>query len=427
MQKIIIALLGAATLTLLTLLATAEAPLLKLDDFAYGANLSSAESEFLRFTLSPTMIKNIQRRDLGDVRVFDGNNELIPSLVKKKTGSNKISQQALSPYPIRGSGITQGYILDRSAKHKRSLKSLNLRWKQGSEPRILSVRVEHSADKKTWNTLKDSETVINYNFKGTALKQNIIDINNYTQRYIKLTFLGKKPAPALASVTATTTNRKLPDDRWVPAGKLQQHESIPNGYRFSVSKGISPSLLKLSFGKLNTVLSGSLYTIETVDGKLQRKPVANNFDAYVITLNNKVIKSKPIDVSKWQSSEWLIIPNTANNFPENDLPGITVAYPHYEVIFANDGEQPYTAVWGNSTAGAPMTGNVAKRIKTSALTWKDIDVVKPGSTLNTARLTELMESRQTPWLMLLLGLFSIIIVMTVSIFGYKRYQSAQKA
>ena len=422
MNKRIIMQLSTAILTLLTPLAMAEPQLLKLDDFAYGANLTSAESEFRRFTLSPTMIKSMQRRDFGDVRVFDGNNELMSTLVRKKGGNEKIGQQTLTPYPYIVSGVTDGYILDRTAKHKQSLKSLHLRWKQGAAPGILSVRVEHSADKKTWNTLNDSETVINFKFNDTALKQNIIDINSYTQQYIKLTFLNKKQVAALASVKAYTTVNKLPDELWVPIGRLQPHKSISNGYRFSVSKAISPRLIKLSFGKLNTVLSGSLYTITSIDDKLQQKLVVNNFYAYVVTLNNKVVKSKPIDVSNWTSSEWLITTNAENNFSENDLPGITVAYPHYEVIFASDGDEPYTAVWGNSEAGAPMTGDIVERIKAKSLRWKDIAVARTGSPLNNARLTELMESRQTPWLMLIVGGLVIIIVTAVSIFAYKRNQ-----
>jgi hypothetical protein len=139
-------------------------------------------------------------------------------------------------------------------------------------------------------------------------------------------------------------------------------------------------------------------------------------------MNNKVVKSKPIDVSKWKSSEWLITINSENDFSENDLPGVTVAYPRYEVIFAADGDEPYTAVWGNSEAGAPMPGDLVKRIKDKALLWKDIAVTNPGSTLNNAGLTELMVSRQTPWVMLSLGLLVILMTTAALIFRYKRKQ-----
>jgi hypothetical protein len=426
MQKSIIALLVATALSVLAPLATAEEQSLKLDDFSYGANLTSAESEFMRFTLTPNMVKDIQRRDLGDVRVFDGNNELMPSLAKKKGGNIKTSQQSLTFYRHLVSGKTKGYILDRTAKHKQSLKSLHLLWKRGSAPNVLFVRVEHSEDKKNWKTLKDSEAISNFKFGGVELKQNVIDINDHTKRYVRLTFLDTRKAPALKSAIAYNTDKKPSDYFWITAGKLRPYEGMSNSYRFSVSKGISPDFLKMSFGKLNSMLSGSLYTLNTIDGKPERKLAIKNFDAYVVTRNNKVVKSKPVDVSKWQSSEWLITINTAVNVSEENLPGATVAYPQYDVIFANDGEAPYTAVWGYSNAGAPMAGDVVERIKTSKLTWKDIAVVTPGSMLNTAALTELMESRQTPWLMLLIGLLIVIIAVAASVFGYQRYQSARK-
>ena len=421
MQKRLITLLCTTILAISTLPAVAEPPELNLDDFSYGGDLTSAESEFRRFTLTPNMINDMQRRDLGDVRVFDGSNELMPALVRKKEGNIKTSRQTLAISPHRVSGVTKGYILDRSAKHKQSLKSLHLQWKRGHAPNVLSVRVEHSADKKTWKTLKDAETVNNFKFGGIAMNINVIDINNHTKRYIKLVFLNKKKAPALASVTAYNTNKKLLDNTWVSGGKLHPHEGMSNTYRFSVSKGISPNFIKLSFGKLNSMLSGSLYTLTNIDGKPKRKLVVKNFDAYVVTRNNKVIKSTPIDVSQWQSSDWLITTHSTANFSEDNLPSVTVAYPYYEVIFANDGDEPYTAVWGNSAAGKPMSGDIVKRIKASKLRWKDIVVVSPVNILNTAGLTKLMESRQTSWLMLLIGLF---VVIAASIFGYRRYQSS---
>ena len=423
MQKIFITLLGTAILTVLALPAVAESPLLKLDDFAYGADLTSAKSEFRRFDFLPIMIKEMQRRDLGDVRVFDGNNELMPCLVRKKVRNIKTSKQILNISPYKLSGVTKGYILDRAAKHKQSLKSLHLRWRPGKAPNVLSVRFEHSADRKTWKILKDSEIVSNFEFSGNVLKQNVVDINNYTKRYIRLTFLDNKQVPVLASVIAYNTNKKLSDYVWMPAGQLQPYKDIPNTFSVSASKGIPPDLLKLSFGKLNSMLSGSLYTLATVDGKPKRKLVTNNFDSYALSRNNKVIKSKPIDVGNWQSAEWLITTDSIVNFTEDDMPGVMVAYPQYEVVFANYGVEPYTAVWSNRSAGKPVAGDIVERIKNSKLSWNDIDVVTPGAILDQAELTVLTESRQTPWLMIIIVLF-IIISMTTAMFVYRRYRSS---
>jgi hypothetical protein len=418
MQKRIIALLGTM-LIVSTELSIAEPPSLYMDDFAYGAPLTSAASEFRSFTLLPTMIKDVKRRDLGDIRVFDGNSELIPTLVRKKDGQIKISRQSVSFSRLQIAGKTTGYMLDRTAKHEQSLKSLSLKWKQGTAPSVLSIRVEHSPNKKSWKTLKDSETVNNFKFNGIALNQNIIDINNNTQRYIKLIFLDKKQAPALASVHAYVTNKKISDYFWISAGKLQPQEGMPNSYGINLNKGIRPKLIKLSFPKLNSIISGPLNSIETINGKSQIKPLLKNFSAYIVTMNNKVVKSRPINISRWKSSNWLITSKASKNIQPEDLPGITAAYPQYEVIFASNGNEPYTVVWGNAAAGAPMAGNIIKRIKTQ----QDIAVVKPGSILNNTDLTELMESRQVPWLMLLTGLFIAIAAAVSFVFGYQRYLS----
>ena len=80
-------------------LAIAEPASLIMSDFAYGAELTRSESEFRRFTVKPNMIKNIKQHDLGDVRIFDGDNELIPRLVRKKDGDNQLKRHTLSFSP----------------------------------------------------------------------------------------------------------------------------------------------------------------------------------------------------------------------------------------------------------------------------------------------------------------------------------------
>lgn len=395
-----------------------EDPLLSINDFDYGAELAASESEFRQFTLKPEMIKNIKRQDLGDVRIFDGNNELIPSLVRKKDGDNKLKRQSLSFTRVLDADSTTAYILDRTEDHKRSLKSLSLQWKQGSAPNILLIRVEHSADKKSWKKLNDSETVINFKFEGLVLKQNVIDINRQTQRYIKIKFLNKKRSPALASVHAYTTNKQISDYSWIPAGKLQPQSGIANGYRFNLNEGIKPELFKLNFPSLNTILKGSLNTIKAGEGKLKYKPVIKNFNAYIVTINNKIIKSRAINISRWQSADWLITASVSKNIQADNLPGVTLAYPQYELIFANNNEGPYTVVWGNSAAGKPVAGDILERIKDQ----QDIAEVKPGVMLNINQLTELMESRQTPWLMISISLAILAMAVVAFLFGYRRYQ-----
>lgn len=425
MHERIIALLGAMILALITTPVVAEASPLKLDDFAFGADLSSAETEFRRFTLTPIMIKDVQRRDLGDVRVFNDDNELVVSKIRKKDGGLKTSGQPLSFSRLTVAGKTAGYLLDRKKSHKQWLKSLHLSWQQGSSPKILAVRVEHSADKKKWKVLKKSEIVNNYKFSGIELKQNVIEINSHAERYIKLTFLNTRYSPVLASVSAYTTNKTPTAFSWITAGSLEPLEGEANSYRFSVSEGVSPAFLRLSFSKLNTLLHGSLYTVANIDDKLQRKPVINNFSAYRVTLNNKVVDSRPIDVSRWQSVEWLITADDASNLDAEDLPDVMVAYPQYEVIFANDDSKQYTVVWGNRSAGAPESGDIVKRIKDNKITMQDIAVVTPGRMLNKTELTDLMNSRWWAKMLLLSGLVLLVIAaIAAGFFGYRRYQSS---
>lgn len=406
-----------------SLSADADPAALVMSDFAYGAELTSSSSELRRFVISPVIIKDIRRRDLGDIRVYDGNNSLMPTLVRKKDGDIAFSQQGLSIKPDRTRGKITGYILDRTSKHEPSLYSLQLKWKRGKTPNIGSLRVEHSADKKTWIMLSGLKTVTSFNFEGIRLIRNSIDINKQTERYIRLTVTNKNQQPPLASAIATSSNRTISDSWWIHAGKLQPLEGKPDSYQFSIREGIRPVSLKLLFPKINSILSGSLYSIDNIDGKPQRKRVAKNFLSYTVTLNNTVANSRPFDISQWQSPDWLIVADSAKNIQADNLPGVLLAYPQYEVIFANAGDEPYTAVWGNPAAGPPVSGNISERIKVSRASYDDIGIVKPGAIIDNAKLTEIMESRNSSWLELLAWLVAAAIAVLALRFGYRRFLS----
>ncbi len=403
--------------------AVADATEPNMSDFAYGAEITPADSELISFPLIPVIIKEVKRHDLGDIRVYDSNNELMPSIAREKDGRITTSQQRLSVKPVRSAGKITGYLVDRTSKHKPALKSLLLNWRRGKEPKILSLRVEHSADRKTWKTLGDSKTVVNFNFEGFQLNQNVIDINDHTERYIKLSFQARNLPPVLASVTAYTTNKPVSKYLWIHAGKLQASGNATDEFRFSLDTGIRPLSIKFLFPKINSILSGSLYTIDSHDAKTQRKLVEKNFIAYTVTLNNSVANSRAVDISQQPSSDWLIKTRDSKNIQPDNLPGVLAGYPQYEVVFANDGEAPYTAVWGNADVSAPPAGDLAARLAAVSKSGQQLAEARTGIVIDNQALTELMESRQFSWLALLVWLIAAAITAFVFKIGYQRYRS----
>ena len=416
----------AVVITTVPLMAVADATEPNMSDFAYGAGITPADSELIRFPLIPIIIKEVKRHDLADIRVYDSNNELMPSIAREKDGRITTSQQRLSVTPVRSAGKIIGYLIDRTSKHKPALKSLLLNWRRGKEPKILSLRVEHSADRKTWKTLADKETVVNFNFEGFQLNQNVVDINDHTERYIKLSFPARNQPPVLASVTAYTTNKPVSKYWWIHAGKLQVSGNSTDEFRFSLIPGIRPVSIKLLFPKINSILSGSLYTLDTQDGKAQRKLIKKNFIAYTVTLNNSVANSRAVDISQQLSSGWLIKTRDSKNIQPDNLPGVLAGYPQYEVVFANDGEAPYTAVWGSADTSAPPAGDLAARLAAVSKSGQSLAQARTGIIIDKLALTELMESRQFSWLALLVWLIAAVVTAFAFKIGYQYYRSTTK-
>lgn len=391
----------------------AQADELSMDDFAYGVELTAANSDVRQFSLTPIMMKDVERGDLGDVRVFDYYNNLMPMKVVETDSHIKTYRQALDFNNHVKAGEVRGFVLERPKDHKHWLKSLHLKWKKGAVPKVLLLRVEHSADRKNWKILKKAEVVSNYQFGGTLLKHNVIDINNYTDRFLRLVFAHTKHvAPLLQSVDSYITNTKPLDLKWITTGKLKPVLDKPGSYILSTGKAITPRLMNLHFNRLNTVLSGSLYGMTAEGEKSRWKLVSENYSSYKVTLNNKVMRSRPVKLDQLNASKWKIVTNAEVEFPEQALPDVMVAYPAYDVLFAAKGYEPYTLVWGNPHAGVPGHGEMASDA--------EIAVVHRGRFMDNTVLTEVVESRQFMLIVTILGLALMAVVVVVGIFYYRR-------
>lgn len=385
-------------------------------DFAYGVELTEADTDIRRFTLTPIILKGVERRDLGDVRVFDYYNDLMPMKVIQTDSHIETYRQAVNFKKYIKAGELQGYVIERPKDHKRWLKSLQLKWRQGAAPKVLVLRIEHSADRKNWKTLKQSEVVSNYRFGTALLKHNVIDINNYTDRFLRLVFEQKKHVvPILQSVDSYITSEKLPDSKWITTGKLEPESDKPGRYVFSTGAGITPRWLSLHFDKLNTLLSGSLYYLSNEGEKLQWKLASKDFSSYKVTLNNKVVRSRPIRLDHLQASRWMIVVD-ADSEPAEALPDVMVAYPAYEVVYAAEGDEPYTLVWGQPQAGAPVSGEIAPT--------DDIAVVHRGRFMDNAALAEVVESRRFMLMLTIGGLVLLVIAAAGFVIYYRRTRNS---
>ncbi len=326
---------------------------LSMSDFDHGAELTPRDTALRRLPLSPQMISQMKQRDLGDVRVFDYNNQLMPLSIRDLNENISELQQSLQVTPYKVSGRVQGFVLRRPETASRWLKSLQLFWKNQRAPSVLIFKIEHSADGKNWSALKSSAVVSNFRFDGESLNHNIIDVNANAKQHIRLLFAAKpRRSPVLTAVTATLASAEPVATTWITTGQLEPVENEARAYRFSTSEAITPRQIRLNIRQLNTRITGTLYAQLKRDGKTVWQPAIKNLRAYNVTLNNKIVRSRSLDLPDIHAHEWKLVLKKGSELDDSDLPDVMVSYPVLQLVFAAEGDEVYTVVWGSSQASA---------------------------------------------------------------------------
>lgn len=402
-----IALVVTGTLNTLAWATTDE---LSMDDFDFGVELLSVDDPVRRFNVTPIIMQGVKRSDLGDVRVFDYYNNLMPMKLISLDSDIEMFQQSLVVTKYKNAG-QQGFILERPQDDQRWLKSLHLNWQQGRAPNVLVIRVEHSADLINWNPLKPSEVISNYRFKNTLINHNTIDINDHTERYLRLVYKKRQlMTPVLQSANSIVLNKKPIDSKWITAGKLETTPDTAGTFVFNSASVVTPRLVNFYFNKLNMVLTGSLYRMTAVNGASTWKLVNDDFNAYKVTLNNKIVASSPINVADSNATQWKIVSEGNTAFSEEEMPDVMVDYPVYDVVFADKGREPYTLVWGSSKTGAPESDSSLP---------DDAVTVYHGQHMDNAQLVELAASRR---FIMVISIAGLVILALVAISGFLYYR-----
>lgn len=415
----------AFALSVVSLAAGADLPNepVNMDEFSYGSELSSADAAIRRIELQPVVIRDIQRRDQRDIRVYDANNVAMPSALMKKDGPIRSSRVNLDISAEYLKGKISAYVIDRGNDQVPVIDSLKLAWKTGHAPNILTFYIEHSTNRKSWQTLVNSARVINFDFKGVRLELNEIDINKTTKRYLRFVPIDDKIFPPLAGVTATLTSLPHSDAWWLPVSRLHADDSRPGHYQFEITTGVRPVQFKLSFPAINSLMNGTLYSYAESDAK-SRTVFTKDFEAYAVTLNQKVVNARPVDISHSSSTRWEIATTQTLNIDTEHLPSIMAAYPRYQLIFASDGDEPYTLVWGNGNADTNQASDLDARIKAGRNSVNEFPEVRTGVILDNSKLAALVASRRKLWPVIL----SVLALLTASIamfIGYKRYRKSR--
>lgn len=377
-------------------------------------------------TLPLSVYSGTERRDLGDMRVFNGAGETVPyslltppatDVEKRQTikvpifplyAQTGIDASALSVrieqnargtiVNVRGAekGEKQqrlaGYILDTTAL-KKPMQALVIDWEKGKESDATGftgrVQVDSSDDFKSWTCQVCSAPLMSLQHEGQSLTVNRVELPHVTAKYLRLMWPALQATPAFTQVQIEPAGARVDTPRTWHTVSAEAGKN-PGEFVFDLNAHAPVDRLRFALPNANTVATVQLSTRGKSEDKW--RPLISP-TIYRLTRGGQEIVSPDIEISPMPDRYWMLKLDPRTSIGQG-LPRLTVGFVPQKIVFAARGSEPFALAYGNAKAtgaGIPITSLVPD--------YKDDKPLEAGSaSFGTAQAQELKSSSLPKWL-----------------------------
>jgi hypothetical protein len=376
---------GWIVLLMPALAAAAEQP----QDFAYGTPVQFEGHEALYEANIPASVyRGVTRRDLGDLRVFNGKGELVPFAVEPPSERRTQSSAAHTVrfFPIyasanqsldgvelkveKASGATVvsvvpanqkasgkrrlvAYLIDASAINQ-PYQLLQLDWRQKTASFAINVRLDASDDLKNWEAINTRAPLMRLDYEGERLEQRAIEFAPRRSKYLRLSVAEMHGA----QIAETDTQLEL------SAASLRGAdiavEAARNWMELNAAAGDSPGEYRFDLGgpyPVDRVRTGLVQdnTIATVD-LLVRATMSEPWHSiahsvvYRLTREGHQVMSPELSVGLHSERFWLLRVDQRGGGLGTSMPILYAGWVPQKIVFAARGEAPFQIAYGSARA-----------------------------------------------------------------------------
>ena len=371
--------LRTLALLLLVFPAWAQSPA----DFRSHADLTLTSKEALhRFALPPEAYRDA-RRDLADLRVFNGKDEMVPFAFagEAERAREAASMVELKIFPVMaavpGAAITAAgnvditvrvqadgtlvsvqqrpgaaakaparavsWVLDASALPK-PMQAITVEWDTGPGSEVVRASVEASDDLKSWQPLATRAPLVRLEQGGQVLSQPRIEFAPRKAKYLRVT--GEGNAFVLRAVKAELTTSVTPIERTRRAYPASAGEKAGE---FVVDLGarVPVEAVRVVFADNNSIAPAEILSRDPTDRPWQPAASAS---FYRLTRNGAEIESPAIDVGRRPDRYWLIRIDPRTGGVGRAAPSLEVSWRPVPVVFVARGDAPFRVAFGKPDA-----------------------------------------------------------------------------
>lgn len=349
-----------------------------LSDFRSSAELSlSARDALHRFTL-PFEAYRDTRRDLGDLRVFNGQGEPVPFALagEEDRPREAASTVALPQFPVFGAAATrevanldvsvrtradgavisvqqrtrpaqaqlpEAWLLDASAV-KSPLRALVVDWEAGKGTEIVRVNVEASDDLKNWQAVASQAVLVRVEQGGLALSQPRVELAPRQAKYLRLT--GASRAFQLKGVRVESAVAVQPLPRATRTSAAASGAK-PGEFVFDLGARLPVEAVRVTFPVTNSVAPVEVLSRDAEAAEW--RPVASG-TFYRLTREAMELVSPALEIGRRADRFWLLRIDPRTGGLGSAPPSLEVAWRAAQVVFVARGEPAFRVAFGRADA-----------------------------------------------------------------------------
>ena len=376
--------LASACLCLVVFVCPARAAVLVPDDFAAGFALPEAHDAGLHaLDLPAAVYEKTVRPDLADVRIFNGDGEMVPHVVRPVAEHSEEVRQTVPFFPLPGkqsppnadlslqvslqadgavlavnadnkhpAAPKGAYLLDLSKWNGAGPTALELHWRSPAAG-LLTLSLMHSSDLTHWSTLVDRAALANLSYQGSQVVARRIPLAERPLPYIRLDCADCRE-PLLLNEVIALAGQPVTGSQWQWTRLRAEQTATDQGqtivaYRLGAKMAVGA--VQLRFPASNSLLRAAIEARAAAD-KEWRQVVRADFyrlDLEGASLRNPLATCPPVSAPEWRIRA---IADHAGLGNKNALPELELGWPRQEILFLSRGPGPYTLAYGSAKAEA---------------------------------------------------------------------------
>ena len=351
---------------------------IEIHEYAKGLELiTNTRAAIYKIQLPEDVYKNITRKDLGDIRVFNHGYEAVPHVIGDLIVHQANPHESLSLpfFPIANDAIdnnqsgldiivaTDGkivqiqsaddqyhthdseyYLIDAS-RVDYPIDSIDLDIKRNVEGYAKKIKLEYSQDLNHWVTLVNQATLTDLDYGDHVLKNTHVILPNKKAKYLRLIWLDESDDLVIDGIKANLNSQHHSiQQNWSTASLINTSEN-PKSYEFDTGGIFTIRQINIELPDDNTLIDVKIKSRDDMKTKwvTQYKGVF-----YKLKMKDTEVMSNPINIRPINHRYWQVELESRDGMGKS-APIFNYAWNANELYFLARGEPPFILAYGNAS------------------------------------------------------------------------------